>query len=143
MLQGGKEMMSDMGYWANNSMAVFENKWLLLRAEHAASINNHDEAKGLYKASIGAARDHGNIHEMALAYELFGNHHDACGRSDDAKSCFSKACVAYKTWGATAIAERLYAKHDLDLSTADTGISAMKRERVEWDEAKSGARAFV
>ena len=30
--------MDRMGKWADVSMAVFENKWLLLKAEHSASF---------------------------------------------------------------------------------------------------------
>ena len=133
-------MMGRMGKWAKistASMAVFENKWLLLKAEHSASIQNSIEAEQLYKASIKSAQDHGNIHELALAYELLGNYYAASGLRMTSIDCYNNAYAYYKQWGATAVAEKLSHKHDLDTSLASgsTGLQAgnsNKHSRV-WD----------
>eukprot|EP00579_Thalassiosira_antarctica_P021935 CAMPEP_0201974226 /NCGR_PEP_ID=MMETSP0904-20121228/49474_1 /ASSEMBLY_ACC=CAM_ASM_000553 /TAXON_ID=420261 /ORGANISM="Thalassiosira antarctica, Strain CCMP982" /LENGTH=148 /DNA_ID=CAMNT_0048524669 /DNA_START=56 /DNA_END=498 /DNA_ORIENTATION=- len=66
-LKDGKEMQDQMGNWPLVSMAVFETKWLLLKAEYFASISEFDQAVQMYKGSIKSAEDHGNIHELALA----------------------------------------------------------------------------
>ena len=113
-LNQGREMMEKLEKWAQTSLAVYENKWLLLKAEYCASIGEHDQALLLSRASILSAKDHGNIHELALAFELLGHFYcstDGCGA--DSNECFGKACVYYKQWGADAVAEKLIHKHDL------------------------------
>ena len=72
-LKQGKEALEQMGKWAEKSMAIFGNKWHLMQAEYSASIGEHEKAQLEYTSSIKAAKDHGLIHELALALELFGN----------------------------------------------------------------------
>ena len=80
-LQDGKEIMDQMGIWARNSMAVFGNKWILLKAEYAALVNDKcDDAEELYRISIMATQDHGIIHELGLAYELLGGYYTCMDR---------------------------------------------------------------
>jgi len=124
----GKESMSRMGKWAQNGVSIFGNKWLLLQAEHAASINKYDEAKELYNASIQAASDHGNIHELGLANELLGDYHASRGCTVDANASYIQSHMYYMQWGAFAVAKRLMAKHSLDLDGAETA-GRSKRSR--------------
>jgi len=112
-LKQGREMLEQLEKWAQNSPAAFENKWLLLKAEYANSIGEHDKAVPLYKASINAAQDHGDIHELALAFELLGNYYCSAGDGANSNECYRKAYVYYKQWGATAVAEKLTPKHNL------------------------------
>jgi len=116
-LAEGKEMMDEMETWALNSKAVFENKWLLLKAEYSASIQQYVAAQNLYKTSIQVAQDHGNIHELGLAYELLGNYYSAYGSREDSNDCLKKAHVYYTQWGATAVAEKLVRDHNLDMTS--------------------------
>lgn len=115
-LQRGKEMMNRMGMWSQNAMNVFQSKWLLLQSEHAFSVCEHQKAKGLYEASIKSAKDNGNINELSLAYELFGEFclSNKCGV--DANACFRRAHTSYIQWGAKAVADRLVRSHQLNLN---------------------------
>ena len=121
-LQEGKDMTDRMGLWAcQTSLQVFGNKWLLMKAELAACLKDYDEAKELYEASIKDARGNGNIHELGIAFELFGQfcsaHDHDCGV--DANACFSQAFVAYTQWGAKAVAERILQTHNVILGSID------------------------
>jgi len=133
-LDGGIEAMDQMGRWAKNATEAFENKWLLLRAEHAATVKNHDEALRLYKASIQASQDHGNIHECALGHELLGNYYLGLGCSSDSIASFEQACVFYTQWGATAQAGRLIRKHSLGIDAATERDCQGRKNARQWDE---------
>jgi len=94
-LSKGKEMMDRLGNWAQNSMDVFENKWMLLQAEFFSSVHQNNAAEQLYKASAKVAHDHGDIHELALAHELLGKHYSQRGCNQDSIESFRKAYVYY------------------------------------------------
>ena len=140
-LKEGKEMMDKMGKWAQistASMEVFENKWLLLKAEYTAAINERDAddplgAEQFYQASIKAAGDHGNIHELALAYELLGNYYAVNGGMAKSIVCYNYAYKHYKQWGATAVAEKLLRTHnlnvDLDSAVQSPGLQSENPKR--------------
>ena len=116
-LKEGSEAMSKMESWTTCS-PIFENKWLLLKAEYLSSIHSDDNPHQYYEASIDAAKRQGYIHELAIAYELLGNYHASHGHRDDAKSNYNAAYVSYTQWGANAVAEKLSVKHNLsDKST--------------------------
>lgn len=112
-------------------MAVFQNKWLLLKAEYNASFRGSSDANEFYEASIKAARDHGNVHEMGLAYQLFGDYYAARGFTSESQKCYYSAFECYTQWGATALAEKLHRKHGLDPVNYDRipGKFMHKRER--------------
>lgn len=94
-LKEGSEMMDRVRKYSYNSRAVFENKYLLLKAEYTASFHNSDGADKFYEGSIKAAQDHGNIHEVALAYHLFGDYHAARGSTADSQNCYNNAHIYY------------------------------------------------
>jgi len=125
-LKEGREMMDKMRKFSQNSVSVFRNKWLLLKAEYLASFQRSDGADDIYKESIQAAQDYGNIHELGLAYELFGNHVAAGGGTSDSKQYYSNAYLCYKQWGASVVAGSLSQKHDVDIKMA-TGLRTGKR----------------
>eukprot|EP00571_Detonula_confervacea_P012799 CAMPEP_0172299466 /NCGR_PEP_ID=MMETSP1058-20130122/1767_1 /TAXON_ID=83371 /ORGANISM="Detonula confervacea, Strain CCMP 353" /LENGTH=191 /DNA_ID=CAMNT_0013008921 /DNA_START=76 /DNA_END=651 /DNA_ORIENTATION=+ len=115
-LKQGKQMVERLEKLNENSLAMYENKLLMLKAEYCASIGEHNRALSLYKASINAAQDHGSIHDLALAFELLGNYHcSANGDGVDSNECFRKAYVYYIQWGATAMADKLLRKHNLSM----------------------------
>ena len=107
-----------MRKWAHNS-PVFENKWLLLKAEYLFSFHSGENSREFYEASINASKKQGYIHELAIAYELLGNYHIAHECTDDARCCYNNAYVCYKEWGAIAVAETLSSKHNLGNSSTE------------------------
>ena len=125
-LEDGKTALGEVKKWAGHAAAVFGNKLLLLNAEYHASIGEGDAALEMYGESIRASRDHGNVHEMALAYELLGKHRSALGMTSAANECFAQAFAHYSSWGATAVADRLLRTHNIDVAGA---ANATKRSR--------------
>lgn len=117
-LEKGRETMDIMRKWAHNS-PVFENKWLLLKAEYLFSFHSGENSREFYEASINASKKQGFIHELAIAYELLGNYHIAHECTDDARCCYNNAYVCYKEWGAIAVAEKLSSKHNLGNSSTE------------------------
>jgi hypothetical protein len=119
-LKEGSEVIRKLESWTKCS-PIFENKWLLLKAEYLSSVHSGDDPRQYYEASIDAAKRQGYIHELAIAYELLGNYHASHGHRDDAKSNYNAAYVSYSQWGANAVAEKLSVKHNLsDNSNNDT-----------------------
>mmetsp|Transcript_31428 Transcript_31428/g.53629 ORF Transcript_31428/g.53629 Transcript_31428/m.53629 type:complete len:131 (-) Transcript_31428:180-572(-) len=118
-------MMQNVGTWAKvsaDSMKVFGNKYYLLQAEYAASINDYKQARQKFEASIKVAQDCGNVHEMALALERMGEHYFSCGCGTDANDCYKSAHEFYVQWGATAIANKLSVKHNLDINASSSQV---------------------
>mmetsp|Transcript_38056 Transcript_38056/g.66749 ORF Transcript_38056/g.66749 Transcript_38056/m.66749 type:complete len:344 (-) Transcript_38056:35-1066(-) len=135
-LKDGKEMIDRFEEWALVSMAVFENKWLLLKAEYSASTDEFDQALQMYEGSIKSAQNHGNIHELALAHELLGNYCSGRGfMTTTSNACFEKAYMYYAQWGATAIAEKIFLTHNLEMDSAakqELHLQNQKHSR-QWD----------
>jgi len=128
-LNDGKEMMDRLEEWALVSMAIFENKWLLLKAEYYYSIYDSDQALQMYQESIKSARDYGNIHELAMAHELLGKYHLERGCREDSKECFRNAHVYYTQWGAIAVAEKILRKYNLELDSQASPLQNQKHPR--------------
>lgn len=63
----GKKAMEKMHTWVKHSPATYENKLHLIKAEYHASSANIQAARAAYEASVRSARDHGLVHEQALA----------------------------------------------------------------------------
>lgn len=130
-LNDGKAMLDRFEEWTFLAGKVFKNKWLLLKAEYCASMNDVDNAVENYEASINFARDHGHIHELALAYELLGNYHLERGFGARSREFFHLAYTHYNQWGAVGIAQKLLHRHELDADTVDRGGPSSKRREIE------------
>jgi PAS domain S-box-containing protein len=72
----------------------------LLRAELAALEGDVIRAVPLYDAAVAEAREHGFLHEQALAYELASNALRACGFSTASELYLNEARRAYRSFGA-------------------------------------------
>jgi hypothetical protein len=129
-VEAGKEMLDEIEKLADISMDTFGHKLLLLRAEYSRSTGGiSDETEHLYKASIKAAQDHGNIHEAAIGYELLGKYYSLYGSLDDADECYTKAVMYFTQWGAVAVAKRIAHEQMLDthLKTDNKLVGTLKR----------------
>jgi len=131
-LDVGKKAMDRMELWEKNSKAIFENKLILLEAENYASMCNIVAAKESYELSAKSARDHGLVHEQALACELYAQFLSSLVETLDASHWFHIAYTCYKQWGASAKAGQLMKEHDLvlrDYSKSNMSLGSMKHER--------------
>jgi len=136
-LKEGIKMLNQMEQWSQVSPSVFGNKRLLLKAEYLATINEKDPAERSYIQSINASRDHGNICDLGLAYELLGVYYSSQGSNEYSTHCLTQAHVFYRQWGAIAVAERLV-QLGLDLESSlgadlNIGIGSKNAMRRGWD----------
>lgn len=134
-LKEGIETMDTVENWAQISNRVFESKWLLLKAEYTSTLEeNKGNAEELYKKSMKAAHDQGNIHELGLACELLGSFYLAHKCKADSISCYKRAYVCYSQWGALAVAETIAQAHNLDTSKVMKEVQAENSKHSRpWD----------
>jgi len=134
-LKEGIETMDTVENWAQISNRVFESKWLLLKAEYTSTLEeNKGNAEELYKKSMKAAHDQGNIHELGLACELLGSFYLAHKCKADSISCYKRAYVCYSQWGALAVAETIAQAHNLDISKVMKEVQAENSKHSRpWD----------
>eukprot|EP01082_Thalassiosira_pseudonana_P010602 g9555.t1 g9555 contig37:239603-242777(+) len=95
-----QESLTAYRTWVKHSAWNFENKLLLLEAEHLFTRGETEAAKELYEESIVSARKHRFVHEEGLAMELFGEFQSATGNAEEAKEQKLLARVCYEKWGA-------------------------------------------
>ena len=67
-MEEGNKMQDQVQIWVKNSKPIFENKLVLLEAEHYASMGNVVAAKESYELSVELACDNGYVHEQGFAY---------------------------------------------------------------------------
>ena len=96
-----------MKTWAEASEWNFENKSLLLNAEHHFSIGDFDQATEEYHLSIASSHKHRFIHEEAIACELASNFHSQRGNSDLSLKLMNRSVECYQSWGAEKKANTL------------------------------------
>jgi len=103
----GENALSQLRDWLRHSDWNFQNKFLLLNAEHNKLTNDFTNAATCYNASIKAAKEHKFIHEEAIANELAGIFYSEQGIYPNSLSYFKQAVECYKRWGASAIVREL------------------------------------
>jgi PAS domain S-box-containing protein len=86
--------------WAENCPENFEDRAALVGAEIARLEGREVEAERLYEQAIRSARDHGFVHNEALAYELAARFYAARGLEPFADLYLRKARHGYVRWGA-------------------------------------------
>ena len=128
-LEGGKKALEKMEVWAVCCPQSFENKWRLLEAECFASNCHVRAAKNAYERSILTARGHGLVHEMALAFEMYGKYLQSIVELPAATEAYQSAHTFYVQWGATAKAERLRKEHSLEVQNGISGLDAGSTKR--------------
>lgn len=119
-LEEGMRLLTKFQFWKTISKNVFESKFLLLQAEYYAASCEIDKARASFEASIKAARDEGYVHEQGLAFERYGAFLEALVETTEASICYKSAHVCYLQWGAIALAEHVWNKHEL--STCNEGL---------------------
>eukprot|EP00585_Thalassiosira_rotula_P010121 CAMPEP_0196137450 /NCGR_PEP_ID=MMETSP0910-20130528/5428_1 /TAXON_ID=49265 /ORGANISM="Thalassiosira rotula, Strain GSO102" /LENGTH=296 /DNA_ID=CAMNT_0041397909 /DNA_START=35 /DNA_END=925 /DNA_ORIENTATION=- len=142
-LKEGSEMQDQLKIWVKNSKPIFENKLILLEAEHYASMCNVVAAKESYELSIKVARDNGYTHEQGLAYECMGKYLMSIVEVHEAGHCFLRAHECYLQWGAMAKATKLWRDWKLDLCVGDIVTSKLKHRRDENNEGSKWQSAAL
>jgi len=133
-LKEGNSMRDQVEIWVQNSKPIFENKLILLKAEHYASMFNVVSAIESYESSIKIARNNGYIHEQGLAHECMGKYLMSIVEVEDAERCFVRAHECYTQWGAKAKANKLWNDWNLGSSAVRNGMSTAKHNRDESEE---------
>lgn len=117
----GMRSISKFETWSMECKWNFQNKLLLLQAEHQFSSGQIKEAGYTYKLAITSAREHRFVNEEALSCELAGYFYCATGSQDQSISLFQQAVDCYKSWGARKKADALR------LSMTSLGINGLRR----------------
>ncbi|MCP4346026.1 MAG: AAA family ATPase [Desulfobacterales bacterium] len=89
-----------MKKWADHAPMNHLNKYYLVEAELARISGEADAAMEYYDRSVKSAREHGFLHEEALACELAGKFYLEKGRDEFAGVYMRKARNLYAEWGA-------------------------------------------
>ncbi len=93
--------------WAASSPENFLHKKLLIEAEVAGLENRVADALALYETAVGQAREHGFVHNEALAHVLVGQFNASLGLSTAAIAHLRSARDLYARWGANSRVEDL------------------------------------
>ncbi len=86
--------------WAENCPDNFENRAALVAGEIARIEGRELEAERFYEQAIRSAREHGFIHNEAIAHELAGRFYAARGFEAIAVTYLRNARTCYARWGA-------------------------------------------
>jgi predicted ATPase/signal transduction histidine kinase/ActR/RegA family two-component response regulator len=86
--------------WARNCPSTFGNRVALVGAELARLEGRVPDAERLYEAAVQSAREHGFIHNEAIAHEVASRFYAARGIHSIAEACLRSARHCYLRWGA-------------------------------------------
>jgi signal transduction histidine kinase len=86
--------------WAQNCPENFENRVALVGAEIARIDGRESDAARLYELAIKSAREHGFVHNEAIAYELAARFYFSRGFEEIGTLYLRKARHGYLRWGA-------------------------------------------
>ena len=106
-IERGHAVMTKIRFWNEHSSWNWENKMLLLDAEHMFTIGEHDKAEPLYRCAIRSSREHKFVHEEAIASEHAGTFYYERGLHQTSYSCFVHSMKCFEKWGAYAVATRV------------------------------------
>jgi hypothetical protein len=107
MMERGLSVLKRMQCWSEHSCWNWEDKRLLLEAEHMYTLGEYDQASSLYDSAIRSAHDHKFLHGEAIASELTGIFYHERGLHSESYPYFVHSVTSYKEWGAHAISERV------------------------------------
>ena len=103
----GLSVLKRMRCWSEHCCWNWEDKVLLLEAEHMYTLGDYDQASSLYDSAIRSAHDHKFIHGEAIACEVAGMFYHERGMHIKSYPYFVHSVKSYTKWGATAIATRV------------------------------------
>jgi predicted ATPase len=106
-LDDAREALASLEHWASFSEVNHAHRVALLSAEIARVEGKDGEAIASYETAIAHAREHGFLHEEAIANELAARFYIERGSETAARGYLLEAREAYVEWGAQAKVEQL------------------------------------
>jgi predicted ATPase/signal transduction histidine kinase/GAF domain-containing protein len=97
--------------WAQINPSTFGDKYALVAAEIARIEGRDADAMGFYEQAIQSAREHGFVHQEALAYEVAARFYAARGLETIAEAYLRGARRCYVRWGAEGKVRQLEQLH--------------------------------
>lgn len=94
-------LMVQLQSWTRLSPDNFKHKYDLVEAEWSRVQGNILKAMQCYKHAAAGAREHGYIHDVALAYEREAQLYLNVGKEELVGLCIAKAIEFYHYWGAS------------------------------------------
>jgi PAS domain S-box-containing protein len=118
--------------WADLNPQTFGNRESLVRAEFARVERRWLDAQDLYEHAIRTAREHGFVHNEAIACELAGRFYEARGLNRIANAYLADARLGYLRWGADGKARQLQERHpQLKIDRSPPSATSTIRTSVE------------
>jgi len=109
-LQTMTRLVEKLRLWADNCPENYLNRYALASAEVERIKGRDLEAMRHYEQAIGAAHEHGLVHNEALAYELAAGFYRGRGYPAFAADYLLRARACYAHWGANGKLRQLDAR---------------------------------
>ncbi|GJH03365.1 ATP-binding sensor histidine kinase [Paraburkholderia terrae] len=120
--------------WTSNCPENFRNRQALVLAEVARIDGRHADAMYLYEEAIRSSREHGFIHNQALANELAARFYAERGFETIADTYLRNARSCYASWGADGKVRQLdqtHAQLRQDVSSRSESTIATSVEQLD------------
>jgi PAS domain S-box-containing protein len=102
---------AQLAIWAENCPENFENRAALVAAEIARIEGRDLDAMRLYEQAVRSAREHGFVHNEAVACEMAARFYGALGFETSANAHLRNARRCYLRWGADGKVRQLDGLH--------------------------------
>ncbi len=133
-----------MKYWARFAPMNFLHKYVLVEAERNRVLGRDIQATDGYERAIALAREHGYLHEEALAHELAARFHRRKGRDTIARAYAQEARYCFMRWGALAKVRAMDREYgDLFFTTSGAAVSKMRETRTTVTSTGTPAEDFL
>ncbi len=106
-----KQNLGILKRWATSAPMNFRQKYLLVEAELAYFLGDHNQASALFEESIQTAKDNAILGDAAFASERFAEYCFELKRDEQAKKLIQLARFYYQQWGALAKVDHLEFKY--------------------------------
>ncbi len=116
--------LARLDVWRGHAPENFAHRFAILEGELAAVDGRPADARAAFRRAIEAAREHGYIHEEAVAQELLGRVWLALGEPEVAGTHLARARHGYALWGAVAKVAQLDDAHQSLYPQAQTEATA-------------------
>ena len=131
IMEQGLSALKRMRCWSEHSCWNWEDKRLLLEAEHMYTLGDYDRASSLYDRAIRSAHDHKFLHGEAIASELAGIFYHERGMHSESYPYFVHSVKSYKEWGAHAIAARVESfMRDVIVATTGGTVDILRQDQL-------------